>query len=204
MSKRMMREEIKRSVLNPLPSLKSDGCDALSGCSRHVTAVPSCVAYQSRMAQAEFLQEKSFSCDVGVYSNSSKGVNAFAADVQSVCDLFQAASRRSNSTFAGELNTKNASAMADLVSLRMEKLLSQHHGLAVPDQAPTPGKKLKKGSSAESSPGTSSEPGSSNEKNINIVEDLARYSIHMDIQKQAAALLPMMGKLFWMTKLADC
>ncbi len=65
--------------------------------------------------------------------------------------------------------------MADLVSLRMEKLLSQHHGLAVPDQAPTPGKKLKKGSSAESSPGTSSEPGSSNEKNINIIEDLARY-----------------------------
>ncbi|KAL0021618.1 hypothetical protein WJX79_009112 [Trebouxia sp. C0005] len=44
----------------------------------------------------------------------------------------------------------------------------------VPDQAPTPGKKLKKGSSAESSPGTSSEPGSSNETNVNIVEDLAR------------------------------
>ena len=131
------------------------------------------------MAQAECLQEKRFSCDVGVYSNSNEGVDAFAADVQSVCDLFRAASRRSNSTFAGELNTKNASAMADLVSLRMEKLLSQHHGLAVPDQAPTPGKKLKKGSSAESSPGTSSEPGSSNEKNINIIEDLARYSTHL-------------------------
>lgn len=112
--------------------------------------------------------------DAGVYSSSNKGVDAFAADVQSVCDLFRAASRRSNSTFAGDLNTKNASAMADLVSLRMEKLLSQHHGLAVPDQAPTPGKKLKKGSSAESSPGSSSEPGSSNEKNVNIVEDLAR------------------------------
>jgi len=147
------------------------------------------------MAQAECLQEKSFSCDVGVYSNSSRGINAFAADVQSVCDLFRAASRRSNSSFAGELNTKNASAMADLVSLRMEKLLSQHHGLAVPDQAPTPGKKLKKGSSAESSPGSSSEPGSSNEKNINIIEDLARYGIHLDTQKQAAALLPMMQKL---------
>lgn len=164
----------------PLPSLKSDGCDAFSGCLRRVTAVPSCVAYQFRMAQAECLQEKSSSCDVGVYSNSSKGVDVFAADVQSVCDLFRAASRRSNSTFAGELNTKNASAMADLVSLRMEKLLSQHHGLAVPDQAPTPGKKLKKGSSAQLSPGTSSEPGSSNEKNINIIEDLARYGIHLN------------------------
>ncbi|KAL0039732.1 hypothetical protein WJX77_006357 [Trebouxia sp. C0004] len=112
--------------------------------------------------------------DAGVYSCSNGGIDAFAADVQSVCDLFRAASRRSNSTFAGELNTKNASAMADLVSFSMDKLLSQHHGLAVPDQAPTPGKKLKKGSSAESSPGMSSEPGSSNENNVNIVEDLAR------------------------------
>ncbi len=131
------------------------------------------------MAQAGYVQERSSSCDVGVYSSTIQGVDAFAADVQSVCDLFRAASRRSNSSFAGELNTKNASAMADLVSLRMEKLLSQHHGLAVPDQAPTPGKKLKKGSSAESSPGTSTEPGSSNEKTVNIIEDLARYSTHI-------------------------
>ncbi len=133
----------------------------------------------SQMAQAGYVQERSSSCDVGVYSSTIQGVDAFAADVQSVCDLFRAASRRSNSSFAGELNTKNASAMADLVSLRMEKLLSQHHGLAVPDQAPTPGKKLKKGSSAESSPGTSTEPGSSNEKTVNIIEDLARYSTHI-------------------------
>lgn len=137
----------------------------------------------SNGSSREHVQERSSLCDVGVYSNSNKGVDAFAADVQSVCDLFRAASRRSNSSFAGELNNKNASAMANLVSLRMEKLLSQHHGLSVPDQAPTPGKKLKKGSSAESSPGTSSEPGSSNEKNVNIVEDLARYSIHLNTYK---------------------
>ena len=92
--------------------------------------------------------------------------------MQSVCALFRAATRRSNSVFAAELNSKNASAMADLVSQRMDKLMSQHHGLALPDQAPTPGKKLKKGSSAESS------PASSNEKEVNIVEDLARCVTH--------------------------
>ncbi len=110
----------------------------------------------------------------GVYSKNAQGIEAFSSDVQSVCDLFQAASRRSNSVFAAELNSKHASTMADLVSQRMEKLMSQHQGLALPDQAPTPGKKLKKGSSAESSPGSSGGPGSSNEKNVNIVEDLAR------------------------------
>lgn len=111
----------------------------------------------------------------GVYSNSAEGMEAFAANVQSACDLFRAASRRSNSSFASELVAKGVPAMADLVSARMDKLMSQHHGLAVPDQAPTPGKKLKKGSSAESSPGSYHEPGSSGEKAVNIVEDLARY-----------------------------
>lgn len=109
----------------------------------------------------------------GVYCNSVLGVEAFAADVQAVCDLFRQASKRSNSVFAGELQSKQAAAMADLVSQRMHKLLSQHHGLAVPDQAPTPAKKLKKGGSNETSPGSSTEPGSSQEKS-NIVEDLAR------------------------------
>ena len=111
----------------------------------------------------------------GVYSNSTQGVEAFAANVQSVCDLFRAASKRSNSSFASELVSKGVSAMADLISARMDKLMSQHHGLAVPDQAPTPGKKLKKGSNAESLPGSSQEPASSDEKAVNIVEDLARY-----------------------------
>ena len=111
----------------------------------------------------------------GVYSNSAQGVEAFAANVQSVCDLFRAASRRSNSSFASELVSKGVPAMADLISARMDKLMSQHQGLAVPDQAPTPGKKLKKGSSAEPSPGGSHEPTSSDEKAVNIVEDLARY-----------------------------
>ena len=68
--------------------------------------------------------------------------------------------------------------MADLVSQRMDKLMSQHHGLALPDQAPTPGKKLKKGSSAESSPASSSE------KEVNIVEDLARCGTHPCVCKQ--------------------
>lgn len=94
--------------------------------------------------------------------------------MRSVCDLFQAASRRSNSIFAAELNSKNAPAVADLILHRMDKLMRQHHGLVLPDQAPTPGKKLKKGSSAESSPGSLSEPRGSNEKSVNIVEDLAR------------------------------
>ena len=110
----------------------------------------------------------------GVYSNSAQGVEAFAASVHSVCDLFRGASRRSNSSFAGELVGKGAPAMADLVSARMDKLMSQHLRLAVPDQAPTPGKKLKKGSSAETPPGSSHEPESSDEKAVNIVEDLAR------------------------------
>lgn len=105
-------------------------------------------------------------------------MEAFAADVQSVCALFRAATRRSNSVFAAELNSKNASAMADLVSQRMDKLMSQHHGLALPDQAPTPGKKLKKGSSAESSPASSSE------KEVNIVEDLARCVTQPCVCKQ--------------------
>ena len=65
--------------------------------------------------------------------------------------------------------------MSDLISNRMCKLLSQHQGLALPDQAPTPGKKLKKGNSTEVSPGNPSEPGSSGDKSIDIVEDLARY-----------------------------
>ena len=101
-------------------------------------------------------------------------MEAFASDVQAVCDLFQAASRRSNSAFGAELNAKQASAMADLVSECMQKLMRQHHGLAEPDQAPTPAKKLKKGGSTETSPGSSSEPGSSQDKSSNIVEDLAR------------------------------
>lgn len=111
----------------------------------------------------------------GVYSNSTQAVEAFAANVQSVCDLFRAASRRSNSSFASELMSKGAPAMADLISACMDKLMRQHHGLAVPDQAPTPGKKLKKGSNTESSPGSSHDPASSDEKAVNIVEDLARY-----------------------------
>ena len=106
-------------------------------------------------------------------------MEAFASDVQSVCDLFRASSRRSNSEFAAELNAKQAAAMADLVSHRMHKLLSQHHGLVVPDQAPTPVKKLKKGGSNETSPGSSSEPGSSDDKNGNIVEDLARCKLKL-------------------------
>lgn len=110
----------------------------------------------------------------GVYCNNAQGVEAFAANVQSVCDLFRAASRRSNSSFASELVSKGVPAMADLISARIDKLMSQHHGLAVPDQAPTPGKKLKKGGSAESSPGSSHQLGSRDEKAVNIVEDLAR------------------------------
>lgn len=114
----------------------------------------------------------------GVYSNSAQGVEAFAASVNSVCDLFRAASRRGNSVFASELLAKGAPAMADLVAARMDKLMSQYHGLALPDQAPTPGKKLKKGSSnAEVSPGSSHVTGSSDDKDVDIVEDLARYCV---------------------------
>ena len=110
----------------------------------------------------------------GVYSNSAQGVETFAASVHSVCDLFRAASRRSNSVFASELVSKGAPAMTDLVAAHMDKLMSQYHGLAVPDQAPTPGKKLKKGSGAEATPGNSPGTGSSDEKAVDIVEDLAR------------------------------
>ena len=112
------------------------------------------------------------SLPAGVYCNSPLGIEAFASDVQAACDLFQAASRRS--AFAAELHAKQASATADLVSERMQKLMRQHHGLAEPDQAPTPVKKLKKGGSTETSPGSSSDPGSSQDKSSNIVEDLAR------------------------------
>ena len=114
-------------------------------------------------------------CYAGVYPSSSQGVEAFASDVHSVCHLFRAASRRSNSSFASELVSKGVPAMSDLISIRMDKLLSQHQGLALPDQAPTPGKKLKKRNSSEVSPGASSDPGSSDDKSVNIVEDLARY-----------------------------
>lgn len=126
------------------------------------------------MAHFLLLPDRMLVVCAGVYSTHAEGVDAFAADVHAVCDLFRAASRRSNSSYASELVSKSAPAMADLVSNRMDRLLSQHHGTAVPDQAPTPGKKLKKGSSADVSPGSSSEPGSSDDKSVNIVEDLAR------------------------------
>lgn len=104
----------------------------------------------------------------GVYSSMAQGVEAFAADVNAVCELFCAASRRSNSSFAAELHSKHAAAVADLVTDRMTKLMSQHSGTAVPDQAPTPGKRLKKQSDIES-------PGSPDDyKQVNIVEDLER------------------------------
>ena len=60
--------------------------------------------------------------------------------------------------------------MADLVSDRMEKLMRQHLGQAMPDQAPSPGKKLKKGSSAEVAAGDPSPSA----KDVDIVQDLAR------------------------------
>ena len=104
----------------------------------------------------------------GVYSSMAQGVEAFAADVQAVCELFRTASRRNNSSFAAQLHSKHAAAVADLVTDRLTKLMSQHSGVAAPDQAPTPGKRLKKQSDADS-------PDSpDNDKHVNIIEDLER------------------------------
>ena len=100
------------------------------------------------------------------------GVKAFAADVDKVCYLYQAASRRSNSTFAAELESQQAAAMADLVLDRMAELMSQHAVAAGPPQAPTPGRKLKKKTGVESA--DSPEKVGQEDKEVNIVEDIER------------------------------
>lgn len=100
------------------------------------------------------------------------GVEAFAADVEKVCYLFQAASKRSNSTFAGELDSQQTAAMADLVMDRLDELMKQHSGAVGPVQATTPGKKLKKKTGTESPDGSGD--GSQDDKQIDIVEDIER------------------------------
>lgn len=102
------------------------------------------------------------------------GVEAFAADVEKVCYLFQAASKRSNSTFAAELDSQQTAAMADLVLDRLDELMKQHSGAAGPVQATTPGKKLKKKVGAESPDGSGD--GSQDDKQVDIVEDIERWA----------------------------
>lgn len=110
--------------------------------------------------------------NAGVYSSMQQGVAAFAADVEKVCYLYQAASKRSNSTFAAELGSQQAAAMADLVLDRMEVLMSQHSSAAGTVQPPTPGNKLKKKTGVEAS--DSPEEEVQEDKQVNIVEDIGR------------------------------
>ena len=100
------------------------------------------------------------------------GMKAFAADVDKVCYIYLAASKRSNSTFAAELESQQAAAMADLVLDRMAELMSQHKGVAGPIQAPTPGRKLKKKMALESA--ESPEDVEQEEKEVDIVQDIER------------------------------
>lgn len=141
------------------------------------------ITEQPASAATAYLQLNLFSvsnatpCSAGVYSRMQQGVEAFAADVEKVCYLYQAASKRSHSTFAAELGSQQAAAMADLVLDRMAELMSQRSGVAGTEQAPTPENKLKK-KTGEESP-DSPEDGAQDDKQINIVEDIERLVVRI-------------------------
>lgn len=98
---------------------------------KHATAQLLCACADGAAAAAKAgrprdLQGIAAMVNAGVYARwpGGGGLQAFAADVRSVCDLYRAALKRSHSEFATTMLEAGGGPLADAVSNRLDKLLA--------------------------------------------------------------------------------